>query len=197
MKYLVEWLTEVLVFERVYWYLAIPFTVLLIIQLIATFAGLGGDSDGDVDLDDGGDFEPGFRIFTVRNFITFFAVFGWSGITFSHSGLGQTATILVSSVIGVLVLLVVSALFYSITRLASSGTMNIQNAVGVTGEVYLPIPASRNGMGKISITFQGSFREMDAMTDGDKKIPRGAVVKVKGIVSSSILLVEKIQKGDV
>lgn len=191
---MLEWLTEVLVFEKIYWYLAIPFTALLIIQLIATFFGFGEDAGDDFGED--GDSEPGFKVFTVKNFITFFAVFGWSGVTFSQTSLGQFPIIIISTLLGVAVLLVVSALFYSVTKLASNGTMNIQKAVGLHGEVYLPIPGNRNGVGKINITFQGNFRELDAMTDSDKKLQRGTIVVVKEVINNNILLVEKIKKGD-
>ena len=192
---MVDWLIEILDFERIYWYLAVPFTVLLVLQLIATFLGIGGD-DGD-DFNDDGDSEPTFKVFTIKNFITFFAVFGWSGITFSQTGLGQFSVIIISTLLGIIVLLIVSALFYFITKLTDNGTMNIQRAIGVTGEVYLPIPANRNGVGKINITFQGSFRELDAMTDSDKKLPRGTIVVVRDVVNGNILLVDKMKKGDV
>lgn len=190
---MIDWLVEVLDFESIYWYLAIPFTVLLVLQLIATFLGFGGD-DGD---DGGDDGDPSFKVFTIKNFITFFAVFGWSGITFSQTGLRQFTVIVISTLLGIIVLLIVSALFYFITKLTDNGTMNIQRAVGVTGEVYLPIPANRNGVGKVNVTFQGSFRELEAMTDSDKKLPRGTIVVVKDVINNSILLVEKIKKGDV
>lgn len=199
---MIDWFTETLVFENIYWYLAIPFTVLLVIQLIATLVGFGGDSDFDggedaLDIGDDGDFEPGFNIFTVRNFITFFAVFGWAGITFSHSGLGRLMTIILSTILGIVMLLIVSALFYSITKLADSGTMNIKRATGTTGEVYLSIPAKRSGVGKVNITFQGSFRELEAMTDEDEKIPRGTIITVKEVINNRILLVEKNHREDI
>lgn len=191
---MVDWLMENLIVERIYWYLAIPFTALLVLQLIATFLGIGGD-DGD-DFGDDGDSEPTFKVFTIKNFITFFAVFGWSGITFTQSGLGNLSVIIISTLLGIIVLLIVSGLFYFITKLTDNGTMNVKRAIGVTGEVYLPIPANRNGVGKINITFQGSFRELDAMTDSDKKLPRGTIVVVRDVVNGSILLVEKTKKGE-
>ncbi|MDR5659074.1 hypothetical protein RH915_06190 [Serpentinicella sp. ANB-PHB4] len=198
---MIDWLNEALVFDKVYWYLAIPFTVLLLIQLLSTFLGFGGEGGFDsveesVDIGDDGDFEPGFEIFTVRNFITFFAVFGWSGITFSHSGLGNFATIVLSTMLAIIVLLIVSSLFYFITKLADSGTMNLQRAKGVIGEVYLSIPGNRKGMGKVNITLQGSLRELDAMTDNKKDISTGSIVRVEDVISNSILLVEKINKGE-
>ncbi|SDZ11164.1 hypothetical protein [Tindallia californiensis] len=200
---MIDSFSETLILDRIYWYLAIPFTVLLVIQLIATFAGLGGemdfeigDSDIDIDIDitEEGDSKSGLQYFTVRNFIAFFAVFGWSGITFSHAGLGQFTTILLSTVLGTAILLIVSGLFYSISKLAHNGTMNIQKAKGATGEVYLPIPPGKKGVGKVSITFQDSLRELDAMTDEEEIIPRGTMVVVTDIVSSSVLLVEKLNR---
>ena len=204
-----DWWSNMALFEKVFWYLAIPSSVLFLIQMVMTFAGLGGDSgdggidaeggfdvDGDFDAD-GGDFdeitditESPFRVFTVRNIIIFFAVFGWSGITLHNSGVGQIPTVLVSTLLGIIVMLAVAGLFYFVTRLTQNGTMNPQNAKGLTGEVYLPIPANRGGIGKIHITFQGAFREMDAVTEG-KAIPRGAIVQVIDVLSNNILLVKE------
>lgn len=200
---MIDSFAETLILDRIYWYLAIPFSVLLVIQLIATFAGLGGetdfeigDSDMDIDITEDGDSKSGLQFFTVRNFIAFFAVFGWSGITFSHAGLGQFTTILLSTVLGTVILLIVSALFYSISKLTHSGTMNIQKAKGATGEVYLPIPPRKKGVGKVSITFQSSLRELDAMTDEEEIIPRGTMVVVTDIISNSVLLVKKLNRGN-
>lgn len=198
---LIDRLTELVVLERIYWYLAIPFTVLFIIQLATTFIGLDS-ADGmegveeGLDVDD--DFEPGstFNLFTVKNFITFFTVFGWSGITFSNAGMGNFITLLISAILGIVVMLIVSALFYFATKLTYNGTMQIEHAKGATGKVYIPIPAKRNGVGKVSITFQDSFRELEAMTDDENSISTGTVVEVMDVVSNRILLVKKITKGD-
>ncbi|OPJ56239.1 NfeD family protein [Alkalithermobacter paradoxus] len=189
---MIDWLKEILVFEKIYWYLAIPFTILLIIQLLFSFSDL--DSDEDFDIEDDSNCQPVLKLFTVKNLITFFAVFGWSGITLSSAGLTQFATILISTIIAVLVLLLVSALFYFISKLAANGTMDIQKAKGSTGEVYLRIPPKRSGIGKVNIKLQGSFRELDAITD-DEELPRGTIVMVKGVINN-VLLVEKINEED-
>jgi hypothetical protein len=79
-------------------------------------------------------------------------------------------------------------------KLAESGTLNINNAVGVIGEVYLPIGAERSKMGKVQLKVQGSLRELEAITDELEDLKTGAMVKVSKIVSAEILLVEKISK---
>ncbi|AKL94203.1 hypothetical protein CACET_c06930 [Clostridium aceticum] len=198
---MIAWLSEVLVLEQIYWYLAIPFTVLFIIQLVATFLGLG-DGDGiegveeGLDLDSDLEFESSLNLFTIRNFITFFTVFGWSGITFSNAGMGTFSTLLLSTILGIIVMLIVSVLFYFTMKLTHNGNMQIEYAKGATCQVYIRIPAKRNGTGKVSITLQDTFRELDAMTDEEEAIPTGTVVQVKDVLSNSILLVEKITRGD-
>lgn len=196
-----DWWGSIDFFEKILWYIAIPFTVLFLIQMIMTFIGMGGEGGDTGDGGDGGDGDGGdgdedgdgdstFRVFTVRNFIIFLTVFGWSGITLYNAGVNELLTVFLSVIIGVMVMLMVAFLFYSITRLAESGTLNINSAKGRTGEVYIPIPAKGTGVGKIQITLQGSLREMEAMTQG-KAIPRGEMVKVVDVIDNRLLLVEK------
>lgn len=185
-----EWWQQLTSFEKILWYISIPSSILFLIQMLMTFIGLGGD---DSDADSGGDGDDGsgsaFRIFTIRNIIIFFTVFGWSGITLYNSGWRESYVIIVSIFIGILVMSIVAALFYSITRLVQNGTMEITNAKGKTGEVYIPIPGNKAGIGKVNIMLQGAVREMDAMTEGEN-LPRGTIVKVTEVINN-ILLVEK------
>jgi membrane-bound ClpP family serine protease len=60
-----------------------------------------------------------------------------------------------------------------------------------TASVYLTIPASKSGKGKIQISVRGSMHELDAMTEGDK-IETGAPVKVVRVEGSTLVFVEKI-----
>lgn len=135
---------------------------------------------------------PGFDIFTIRNFITFFTIFGWAGIAGIHGGLNKIWTIVMAVGFGTAVMFLVAGLFYLIYRLAASGTLNIANALNQVGNVYIPIQANGGNIGKIQITVQGSLREMQAMTDGKEDLPTGTVIKVIKIISDNILLVEKL-----
>ena len=181
------------VFERILWYISIPASVLFVIQMIMTFIGIGGESGDIGDCEDaGGDFRgdnPTFAVFTVRNFIIFFTVFGWCGITLYNAGVSEIFTVLISTVVAIIVMFIVVGLFYGITRLAQNGTMNINYAKGKVGEVYIPIPAKKSGVGKVHITLQGALREVEAITEG-KSIPRGAIVKVVDVINNNLLLVE-------
>lgn len=193
-----EWWINLDSFEKIYWYFAVPFTLVFIIQLALSFSGMdndvdiGDDIDFDADGDTDGGFDGTFRLFTVKNFITFFTVFGWTGITLYNLGINKTMTTILSTISGIIIMCVVASLFYFITRLAESGTLNLKNAIGKTGEVYIPIPAKQNGIGKVHITIQGAIRELDAMTTG-KSISTGKMVEVDSISSNNILVVKEIK----
>ena len=84
-------------------------------------------------------------------------------------------------------------MFYLISKSSADGTMKIQKAIGVTGEVYLTIPSKRSGIGKVQVKVMGSLRTLEAMTDDEQPIRTGKVIKVSQIISNNILLVtEKI-----
>lgn len=216
-----EWWETLTSFEKIFWYIAVPFSVILLIQLILTFAGMGGsdadvgggdtdisgldvDEDIDVDIDtDGGDSAdadmndvvPTFHFFTIRNFIAFFTMFGWAGIAAIRNGFSVSGTITIAIAAGLVVMLVVSALFYFISKMQDAGgTLKIRNALGKTGEVYIPILGKGKNIGKIQITIQGALREMQAITKGKDDLPTGTVVKVVGALSNSILVVEKLTR---
>ncbi len=216
-----EWWQALETFEKIFWYIAIPFSVVLIIQMFMTFAGMGGsdvdagggmtdvsglDLEGDIDISDmdtisheGGDYnfsdsDPTFHFFSVRNFIAFFTIFGWAGIAGINEGLSHIWTILLAFALGIIAMLIISLLFYYISKLTASGNLDIRNALAKIGTVYLPIKAKSENIGKVQITVQDSLKEHDAITKKDEYLPTGTVVKVTGIVSGRILVVEKFNK---
>ena len=87
-----------------------------------------------------------------------------------------------------------SLLFYWMGKMAESGTLRIKNAIGVVGEVYLPIGANRSEIGKIQIKVQGSLRELEAITDNNEELKTNTIIKVLEVVSDELLLVEKLSK---
>ncbi len=97
-----------------------------------------------------------------------------------------------SLVAGFVMMSIMAALFYYISKLHQSGTMIIENALGITGEVYLRVPANRAGHGKVQVEIQGSLRTMDAITDDEKELPTGSIAQVLEIVNNQMLLVTQI-----
>lgn len=177
--------------EKFFWAIALFFSILFVIQTILSFVG-GAEDDGafgDTDEYIDGDGGIDFQFFTIKNFITFFTVFGWVGLGCLKGGLPLWQVIIWSILSGVAIVLIMFYLFSRMAKLRSSGTLQIQNALQKQAEIYLTIPAGRGGYGKVHIHVQGSLRELRALTDDPIDIPTGSLVTVVGIVNDSVLLV--------
>ena len=190
-----EWYEPLSLFEKIYWAVAGISSVIFLVLLVLTF--LGGDSDtleGDVDVEIEGDTGIGFQFLSFKNLIGFLTIFGWSGIACIEGGLSKGLTVLISVICGLLMMLAMAGLFYYLGKLQSSGTLILKNALNQTGEVYLTLGANRSKIGKVSITVQGSLRELDALTDEDMDLVMGNVIRVKEVTDNGILIVELLNK---
>lgn len=190
-----SWWEGLSTISKIYWMIAIPASVIFLIQIVMTFIGAdsdsGFDATGDADASIDSDAGIGFQLISLKNFIGFFTIFGWSGIACIDSGLSVASTIVVSSFCGLLMMIIMATIFYFMGKLVESGNVIMASAVGKTGTVYLVIPANRKAAGKIQIQHQG-FRTIDAMTDETEDIPNGAVIQVTAIINDDLVLVKKV-----
>jgi len=188
-----NWWLSLSLFEKAVWLITIPVSVIFIIQMILTFVGMDSDglSDGGMDSDlDGGDGIP-FQLFTFRNFINFLLGFGWTIIAFNGAVGSKFLLVSLGVLAGAALVAMVMFIFYKLSRLVQSGTMNIRNAIGQVAEVYLTIPATRSGSGKVHVKIQGSLRELDAMTEGER-LASGQKARVVGVLNDNLLLVSAL-----
>lgn len=184
-------------FEKILFYIAVPFTLLTIIQLILEIIGLGGhhadagmgDTTGGVDVT--ADHMPSFNVFTVRNVIYFLTMFGWTGLAASKAGAPVWLTTIIAIIAGTFTSFIIGYIFYLLSKLTESGNIKLANAVGSFGSVYLPIPARRVGSGIIQITVQGMTIEVKAITDGDDNLKTGTPIKVMNVIDDTTVLVSK------
>jgi len=157
-----------------------------------TFFGGGAeeiDTSGDSDLLVDSDIGIDFQFITLKNLIAFFTIFGWTGVACLSSGYTITTTVFFSFVAGLIMMAIMASIIYFMAKLSDNGTLNIKNAVGKIGTVYLPIPPNRSGTGQIQIKVQG-LQTLDAMTDSDNTIKTGAIVEVISVLNGDILLVK-------
>ncbi len=189
-----EWFSDLTLFEKIYWGVALISSVVLAILTILTLLGGASDSLGDVDTEIEGDHGIGFQFLSLKNLMGFFTIFGWTGIACMDAGLSQGLTVLISVICGLLMMLAMASLFYYLGKLQSSGTLKLKNALDQVGEVYLTIGGNRSRIGKVSITVQGTLRELEALTDEDKDLVTGNVVRVKDLTDNGILIVELLNK---
>jgi hypothetical protein len=175
------WWSTIDLFKKIFWLLAIPSSLAFIIQPVSTFAG--GDVDMDIDTEIEGDTGVGFQFFTHKNLIAFFTIFSWTGLGCIDSGYSQFATLAISVLAGLAMMLVMAS------RLTESVTLNLKIMLGSEGEVYLTIPANKGGYGKIQIKIEGALRELDAVSKDSQKLKTGTIVKVR---TNNILTVTQI-----
>ncbi len=186
---MMEWFNGLELFERVYWMIAIPASLLFLFVMVTTFLGGDADGDGDVEADGNETGEIGFQFFTFKNLVGFFTIFSWIGIGCIRSGYSNSTVIIISMICGIMMMLAMATLFYFMTKLIEDGTMKLSNAIGKTGQVYLPIKASKGGFGKVQITIQGSMHEIKALTNDEVELSVGTIVQVDQVIDGNILLV--------
>ena len=203
--------------SQIFYCMAIPATLILLIQTVLMFIGLEGDGDGefgdmgdgtaadmpDVDGPDGifesdaaaEDLDPsgfdGLRIFTVRGVIAFFVVFGWVGVVMDGAGVGLPITLLVATVCGAAMMVLLAVLLRAVMRLRNDGNTDNRNAIGVSGRVQLVIPPARSGEGKVHLMLQGAYVERGAVTDEEEAIPTGTEIVVVGLSGQTDLVVRR------
>jgi len=174
---------------RMFWYIAIPISLIFILQTILTFIGsdaIDTDFESDSDTPD-----TAFQLFSLRNLINFLLGFSWTGISFFKQIENTNYLYLLSTTIGILFVLLFFIVIKQITKLAENNTFRIEDTLNKTAEVYIPIPEKKSGKGKILISINGSFRELDAMTTNNR-INSGDTVVVTQIMNQNILIVESI-----
>ena len=185
------WWDSLALLEKIYWGLAIPFTLFFILQLIVTFFGGEVVDDSSADADIEGDDGIGFQFLTLKNLIAFFTIFSWTGIACLDSGMSSGLTIFVSFIAGLIMMSIMASLFYFMSKATESGTMDINRAKGGVGEVYLTVKAQRGNIGQVQIKVQGSLRTLEAITDDHLDLPTGTVISVTDVINDNILLISK------
>lgn len=183
-----EWWTELAMMSKVFWSISIVFSILFFIQFVMSLFGFDFMGDSDADGGDADGFDHDFTLVSIRGIIAFFTFFGWTGVILQSGGSGVIATFFFSALAGVAAMFLVAYLFYLFGKLTESGTVDTYQALFTTGEVYLPIPERRKGSGKVLIRLGGSYREMEAVTEGNA-IATGSKVKVVEILENSLLVV--------
>jgi hypothetical protein len=187
-----EWFLNLEFLPKVYWLVAIIGSLIFSVVMLMAFAGGDADDIGDMDTDiDGG---AGFHFISFKNLIGFFTIFGWSGIACIDAGLSKPLTVILSIVCGLIMMTIMASLFYFISKLTDSGTLNYKNAIDAVGEVYLTIGADRSKIGKVTVSVQGTMRELDALTDSFTELKSGTIIKVIDVTSNGILIVDQTRK---
>lgn len=195
MESLVNWYNSLDSSMQVFWGIAIVSSFIFTIQFILSFIGMDSEADVDFDVPDT-DFDGdtmsaggGLSLFSIRSLVNFFVGYGWAGVCLSGSVSNQLLLHILCIAFGMLL----GSLWFIIRRqmgkLEHNAAFNVSQTVGKTCSVYLRIPASRQGKGKIQVSVGGAIHEIDALTDSETEIPTGATVQVIEQINSQTVLV--------
>ena len=133
----------------------------------------------------------GFRLFSMQGIIAFFCLYGWTGLLFMKGGLPVWGAAILAFICGFAGMFLMSLALWAMLKIQSDGTMNIRNALGQSGEVYIPIPGKRAAPGKVMVKVQDQLSEFEAVTDEEEKIATGTQITVIGITKGTTLIVTK------
>jgi membrane protein implicated in regulation of membrane protease activity len=145
------------------------------------------------------DSDIAFQILSVQSVTAFVMVFGFAGFAMSRgSGFGALPSLGVALVAGSAAMWLVAKTFAAFRKLQSSGTLDLRNAVGQTGRIYLGVKPHEPG--KIEVAVQGRLQIFDAVSETGEPLPTDTRVVVVRIESQNMMVVKRVdgaaQKGN-
>ncbi|MCH5272580.1 MAG: hypothetical protein J1E35_02805 [Lachnospiraceae bacterium] len=209
------WWEALSILQKILYCIAIPATLILILQTVMVVMGFG-DGDGgadfnpsdtsgldldvpedisadmpDTDFGDGiSDGLGSLKLFTMQGIVAFFATFSWVSLVLVKTKMPDALALLFSFVCGVVMMYVVAKLLWLSARLAENGTFRLKSVIGEAAQVYVTIlPSGENG-GKVTLKSSSRFAELDAITEGTEAIPTGSTVRIVD-VRGDVVVVEK------
>lgn len=173
-------------------YSAVAGGALFVVQLVLSAMGAG-----DADLDLGGHHDvsghtsadTAFKLLSLQGLTAFFGMFGLVGLALlDESQAGPTVAVLGGLIGGGATTWLISKIFRGAKKLEASGTIKLQDALGLTGTVYLGIAPGKPG--KVTLTMKGRLLTLDAISDRDSLVT-GTEVRVVRVLGDGSIGVEK------
>ena len=164
-----------------------------LVWLVLQFIGADFDADTDVDFsatEASGSADVSFTLLSFQGLSAFLTIFGLVGLS-AHREIGAPAPIAlgVGALAGILLSWAIGRLFVFFNSLQSSGTIDVESAVGEEGTVYLTVPES--GEGKVQLTLQGRFRVLPAISLNQARLETGTRVRVMRVDDGHTLVVRR------
>ena len=157
---------------------------LLMIGGIATdiFDGLFG-----IDVDMGAD--ASFKALTFQGIMAFLMFFGLAGLYVTKSGGGPSPAILAGAIAGGASMYFTGKLFELFVNLQQDGTVELSEAIGAKGQVYLRI--TDEGVGQVTVEVNEAQRTFNAKSEDGTGIATGDFIEVVDTIGE-VLVVKRI-----
>jgi membrane protein implicated in regulation of membrane protease activity len=169
---------------------------------------LGGDFHGDTHIgdsvhahsvsdshSDANHHSSSSRVFAMVSFRTLVAAsafFGVTGLATLDSGIPATTSFVLAVFAGAVAMYGMYRLLGLIAGMDSSGNEQIANAIGRPATVYVSIPATGKGAGKVQLSMQNRIVEYQAVTEDSQPLKTGERVEVVAIKSDDTVEVRRL-----
>jgi len=193
---MIAWFNALSGLEQAFAIAALVGSVVFLIQLVMML--LGGDHGADAHASGmevshdvaHADSDVAFQVLSVQGITAFVMVFGFAGFAMSRgSGFGALPSLGVALVAGVAAMWLVAKAFALFRKMQSSGTLDLNNAVGQSGRVYLGIKPDVPG--KIEVAIQGRLQIFDAVSESGEALPTDTRVVVVRVENQNIMVVKR------
>jgi membrane-bound ClpP family serine protease len=192
---MIEWFSALSGLEQAFAMAATVGSIVFVFQLVLMLFGAGhADADGpgmEVSHDVAhADSDTAFKVLSIQGATAFVMVFGFAGFAMTRgSGFGALPSLAVAFVAGFAAMWLVAKTFAVFRKLQSSGTLDLANAVGKAGRIYLTVKP--NEPGKIEVVVQGRLQIFDAVSESGESLPTDTRVVVVRVESQNVMVVKR------
>jgi membrane protein implicated in regulation of membrane protease activity len=133
-----------------------------------------------------------FAMVSFRTLVAASAFFGVTGFATLKSGIPATTSFVLAVFAGAIAMYGMYRLLGLIAGMDSSGNEQIANAIGRPATVYVSIPATGKGAGKVQLSMQNRIVEYQAVTEDSQPLKTGERVEVVAIKGDDMVEVRRI-----
>lgn len=172
-------------------------TVFFVLRLFALAFGHTLDYDGPPDSvsvpgDAHANSDHAFKVLSLQSITAFCMGFGWAGLAaYKGGGSDLSVSVVVGAAGGAALVWLLGFLLKVVHDLQGSGNVNLRDAVGRTGDVYLTVPAARSGRGQVRVSLNERQRILNAVTDGEA-IPTGSAARIVEVNGDRTLTIVRV-----
>ncbi len=133
-----------------------------------------------------------FGVLSFRTLVAAAAFFGVAGKAATSAGFANVPALAIALLAGLAAMYGMYWLMQGVSSLTSSGNQRISSALGRRATVYIPIPAGRQGAGKVQLSMQNRIVEFQAVTDESERLKTGETVEVVAVAGSDMVQVRRV-----
>lgn len=132
-----------------------------------------------------------YEMLSLRTLGAAVTFFGLAGKTAQARGMSDTTSLVAGVLAGGVAMYGVYWLFKQVYKVQHAGNENVRRAVGLPATVYVPIPANRGGLGKVTFRLQDRTVEYQAITSEADRLRTGEEVIITEIINSDTVCVAR------